>query len=115
MWTNEWTNGPNESKQTSQGLLTVDWVRVDEDTVCGPPYALLQGGLRPGPPAGALEDNAADAAAERRYPVMRRGMVAWAGGGLGPDFFIALGEGMSHAMPCHSHHTCARAYLFIHS
>lgn len=58
----------------------------------GPPYALLQGGLRPGPPAGAVPDNVADAANKRRYPVMRRGMVAWAGGGLGPDFFIALGD-----------------------
>ena len=58
----------------------------------GPPYALLQGGLRSGPPTGSIPDNVADAPDERNYPVMRRGMVAWAGGGLGPDFFIALGD-----------------------
>lgn len=59
----------------------------------GPPYALLQGGLRPGPPVGVVGDNVADEDEEKRlYPVMRRGMVAWAGGGLGPDFFIALGD-----------------------
>lgn len=61
-----------------------------EDGYYGPPYALLQGGLRPGPPAQAVEDNKADDV--RNYPVMRRGMVAWAGGALGPDFFIALGD-----------------------
>lgn len=44
-------------------------------------------------PIGTVGDNAADGASERsRYPVMRRGMVAWAGGRLGPDFFVALGD-----------------------
>lgn len=51
----------------------------------GPPYALLQGGLsaRGAPaPRAPREDN----------PVVRRGMVAWAGGASGPAFFIALAD-----------------------
>ena len=55
----------------------------------GPPYSLLQGSLRPlgraPPPAQADRVQAA-------RPVIRRGMVAWAGGGGGPDFFIALAK-----------------------
>ncbi len=53
----------------------------------GPPYALLQGSLRPdtGAVPPAKPDNGPGA-----HPVIRRGMIAWAGGGGGPDFFIAL-------------------------
>ena len=53
----------------------------------GPPYALLQGHLRPS--GSAVRPATADTAQGAR-PVIRRGMVAWAGGGGGPDFFIAL-------------------------
>jgi cyclophilin family peptidyl-prolyl cis-trans isomerase len=52
-------------------------------------YALLQGSLRPSgtrvPPASADLGQAA-------RPVIRRGMLAWAAGGGGPDFFIALAQ-----------------------
>ena len=48
-------------------------------------YALVQGGLSaagaPSPKA-PREDN----------PVVRRGMVAWAGGACGPAFFVALAD-----------------------
>ena len=55
----------------------------------GPPYALLQGSLRPA--RSAVAPAAADAGAAAR-PVVRRGALAWAGGGGGPDFFIALAD-----------------------
>ncbi|KAK3235611.1 hypothetical protein CYMTET_54200 [Cymbomonas tetramitiformis] len=55
----------------------------------GPPYALLQGTLHPG--GSQVKAAKADAGSEAR-PVIRRGMLAWAGGGGGPDFFIALAE-----------------------
>ena len=51
----------------------------------GPPYSLVQGGLDARgakPPKAPREDN----------PVVRRGMVAWAGGASGPAFFIALAD-----------------------
>lgn len=53
----------------------------------GPPYALLQGGLRADGVAMPAESTAREDA-----PVIQRGMVAWAGGGSGPDFFVALAE-----------------------
>ena len=58
----------------------------------GPPYALLQGSLRPRntrvrPASGDVGPGA--------KPVIRRGMLAWAGGGGGPDFFIALARACS--------------------
>ena len=67
----------------------------------GPPYSLLQGSLVPKgvrvPPSSAAGDQGQGA-----RPVIRRGMVAWAGGGGGPDFFIALANhpewGNGHAV-----------------
>ena len=62
-----------------------DWPDNYEGGRWGPPYALLQGGLsaRGAPnPSAPREDN----------PVVRRGMVAWAGGASGPAFFVALAD-----------------------
>jgi cyclophilin family peptidyl-prolyl cis-trans isomerase len=59
----------------------------------GPPYALMQGSFMPAhadaadgvlPPKPAAELSAA------ARPLIRRGMLAWAGGGGGPDAFLAL-------------------------
>ncbi|KAL1520138.1 hypothetical protein AB1Y20_023610 [Prymnesium parvum] len=64
---------------------SVEWPDNYEGGRWGPPYALLQGGLsaRGAPqPQAPREDN----------PVVRRGMVAWAGGSSGPAFFIALAD-----------------------
>ena len=55
----------------------------------GPPYALLQGSLRP---SGTRVAPAAPDAGLGAKPIIRRGMVAWAGGGGGPDFFVALAQ-----------------------
>ena len=55
----------------------------------GPPYALLQGSLRP---RASIVRPAAPDSAQGAKPVIRRGMVAWAGGGGGPDFFVALAQ-----------------------
>ena len=65
----------------------------------GPPYALLQGSLRP---ATASVTPPGPEAPQSCHPVIRRGMVAWAGGRGGPEFFIALAEhpewGNSHTV-----------------
>ena len=62
-----------------------DWPDTFEGGRWGPPYALLQGGLSargaPAPRAPREDD-----------PVVRRGMMAWAGGASGPAFFIALAD-----------------------
>ena len=55
----------------------------------GPPYALLQGSLRP---TGTRVRPSAPDSGPGAKPVIRRGYVAWAGGGGGPDFFIALAQ-----------------------
>lgn len=55
----------------------------------GPPYALLQGSLRP--TGTRVKASNADRSQQAR-PVIRRGMLAWAGGAGGPDFFIALAQ-----------------------
>lgn len=55
----------------------------------GPPYALLQGSFMPD--RAQLKPGAADHAAPAR-PVIQRGMLAWAAGQGGPDFFIALAQ-----------------------
>ena len=55
----------------------------------GPPYALLQGSLRP---RATRVRPASPDSGQGAKPVIRRGMVAWAGGGGGPDFFIALAQ-----------------------
>ena len=55
----------------------------------GPPYALLQGSLRP---RRTRTRPASPDSGQGAKPVIRRGMVAWAGGGGGPDFFIALAQ-----------------------
>lgn len=56
----------------------------------GPPYALLQGSMK-SVKAASLEYPVADGG-EGARPPLARGHVAWAGGGGGPDFFIALAE-----------------------
>lgn len=66
-----------------------DWPDSWQGGRWGPPYALLQGSLRPSgtrhaPPAADVGPGC--------KPVIRRGMVAWAGGRGGPDFFIALAQ-----------------------
>ena len=55
----------------------------------GPPYSLLQGSLRP---SGSRVRPASADAVPGAKPVIRRGMVAWAGGSGGPDFFVALAQ-----------------------
>ena len=55
----------------------------------GPPYALLQGSFMPD--NAHLKPGAADHTAPAR-PVIQRGMLAWAAGQGGPDFFIALAQ-----------------------
>ena len=55
----------------------------------GPPYALLQGSLRPR--GTRVRPSSADRGPGAK-PIIRRGMVAWAGGQGGPDFFIALAQ-----------------------
>ena len=55
----------------------------------GPPYALLQGSLRP---QGTRVKPASPDLGQVARPVIRRGMLAWAAGGGGPDFFIALAQ-----------------------
>ncbi len=58
----------------------------------GPPYALLQGSFMPdGFHAKARWKAEADRDSGA-HPVIRRGMVAWAGGAGGPDFFIGLAK-----------------------
>ena len=70
----------------------------------GPPYALLQGSLRPKSDLGAIEPAAADTGALARPPILR-GDVAWAGGGGCCDFFIALDRhpewGTAHTVFAH--------------
>lgn len=67
----------------------------------GPPYALVQGVL--------LSDNSENIKvpppAEANNPIVKRGMVAWAGGKGGPHFFIALAE---HPEWKHDHTVFAR-------
>ena len=63
----------------------------------GPPYALLQGSLQP--TGSALKPSSPDSGAGAR-PVIARGMCAWAAGGGGPEFFIALAE---HPEWAHGH------------
>lgn len=57
----------------------------------GPPYSLLQGSMMPSGIHVKPSVPAGDVGQEAR-PVIRRGMAAWAGGGGGPDFFIALAK-----------------------
>jgi len=62
----------------------------------GPPYALLQGSFLPSSVDGGRDGPlppkpAADQGGKAR-PIIRRGMLAWAGGGGGSDAFIALAE-----------------------
>jgi hypothetical protein len=68
----------------------------------GPPYALMQGTLMPSAPdepSDALPAKPeADLGAAAR-PVIRRGMLAWAGGGGGPDAFVALADRTCPALP----------------
>lgn len=65
----------------------------------GPPYALLQGKFENG------NDLNPNAAPENHRPIIRRGMVAWAGGNGGPHFFIALAD---HPEWQHDHTVWAR-------
>ena len=55
----------------------------------GPPYALLQGSFRPEDTSGLPPAPAADRS-QAAMPLIKRGHLAWAGGGGGPDAFIAL-------------------------
>ena len=64
---------------------SLDWPDNYHGGRWGPPYALLQGGLSA---RGARGPNAP----REDDPVVRRGMVAWAGGASGPAFFIALAD-----------------------
>lgn len=57
----------------------------------GPPYALLQGSMGPSGPKAAIKPPPKDRPPSA-HPQLRRGMVAWAGGGGGPHFFIALAD-----------------------
>eukprot|EP00241_Pyramimonas_parkeae_P018323 CAMPEP_0114284502 /NCGR_PEP_ID=MMETSP0059-20121206/4682_1 /TAXON_ID=36894 /ORGANISM="Pyramimonas parkeae, Strain CCMP726" /LENGTH=344 /DNA_ID=CAMNT_0001405327 /DNA_START=304 /DNA_END=1338 /DNA_ORIENTATION=+ len=74
------------------------------DGFWGPPYALLQGGLRGVP--GIVPPNQGETGdymhSSTYPPVMKRGMLAWAGGGKGPDFFIATAShdewGLGHTV-----------------
>ena len=73
----------------------------------GPPYALLQGSLRP---TGTRITPAAPDAGPGAKPIIRRGMVAWAGGGGGPDFFVALAQHPEWCvMLCEGARACAYA------
>lgn len=67
----------------------------------GPPYALLQGSFG-GPVATNSSRAEADRNSEARPSLLKRGHVAWAGGGGGNDFFIALADhpewGSSHTV-----------------
>lgn len=65
----------------------------------GPPYALLQGSFRPEDSAGLPPSPGADRS-PAAMPLIKRGHLAWAGGGGGPDAFIALAE---HPEWGHSH------------
>ena len=61
----------------------------------GPPYALLQGSLMPSAadaPGAALPEKPEADVGQAAHPVIRRGAVAWAGGGGGSDAFIALAD-----------------------
>ncbi|KAG8460581.1 hypothetical protein KFE25_011356 [Diacronema lutheri] len=61
----------------------------------GPPYALMQGSFmpsRPDEPSLPLPAKPPAEPSQRARPLIRRGMLAWAGGGGGPDGFIALAE-----------------------
>lgn len=62
----------------------------------GPPYALLQGSFLPAAVdaghGGALPARPAADQGQKARPLIRRGMLAWAGGGGGSDAFIALAE-----------------------
>lgn len=60
----------------------------------GPPFALLQGTFMPAAAeGGAPLPKAPPAETERKArPLITRGAIAWAGGGGGPDGFIALAD-----------------------
>jgi cyclophilin family peptidyl-prolyl cis-trans isomerase len=62
----------------------------------GPPYALMQGNFLPSKPdvpgGAALPPKPPAETSQRARPMIRRGMLAWAGGGGGPDGFIALAQ-----------------------
>lgn len=61
----------------------------------GPPYALMQGSFmptKPDDPQGTLPAKPPAELSQKARPLIRRGMLAWAGGGGGPDGFIALAE-----------------------
>jgi len=60
----------------------------------GPPYALIQGQFQND------DREVPNASSEDHRPIIRRGMVAWAGGKGGPHFFIALAN---HPEWQHSH------------
>lgn len=80
-FTARWT----PSRSACGGLCGAALSEQVTSTPHGGRYALLQGGLsaRGSPnPVAPREDN----------PVVRRGMVAWAGGASGPAFFVALAD-----------------------
>lgn len=61
----------------------------------GPPYALMQGSFMPVKADDLLTKLPVKPPAElaqKARPLIRRGMIAWAGGGGGADGFIALAE-----------------------
>lgn len=71
----------------------------------GPPYALLQGSFLPrsaDQSLGPLPPKPPAEHGQRARPLIRRGMLAWAGGGGGADAFIALADhpewGRSHTV-----------------
>ena len=55
----------------------------------GPPYALMQGSFLPTSGTGLPDKPEADSG-EGAKVLIQRGMLAWAGGGGGPDGFVAL-------------------------
>mmetsp|Transcript_43106 Transcript_43106/g.87153 ORF Transcript_43106/g.87153 Transcript_43106/m.87153 type:complete len:319 (-) Transcript_43106:231-1187(-) len=65
----------------------------------GPPYALLQGAFAPNGPKAVLHPPKADQG-PLAHPLLTRGAIAWAGGGAGSHFFIALAD---HPEWSHSH------------